>query len=71
MCFRKHLLLIWAYAEETIPVEDDESFRQEIEQLAKETKQFRTEEERSLHIGSPERAMKRMTAFPNASFEPK
>ena len=52
-------------------MEDDESFRQEIEQLAKETKQFRTEEERSLHIGSPERAMKRMTAFPNASFEPK
>ena len=35
MCVRKHLFTIEAYAEETIPMEDDESFRQEIEQLAR------------------------------------
>jgi hypothetical protein len=33
MCVRKHLLTIEAYAEETIPMEDDESFRQKLEQL--------------------------------------
>ena len=55
MCVRKHLFLIGAYAEETIPMEDDESFRQKLEQLAKEAKQLRTEEESSLLGGSPER----------------
>jgi len=55
MCVRKHLLTIEAYAEETIPMEDDESFRQKLEQLAKEARQLRTEEESSLRGGSPER----------------
>ncbi len=55
MCVRKHLFAIEAYAEETIPMEDDESFRQKLEQLAKEAKQLRTDEESSLGVGGPER----------------
>jgi len=54
MCVRKHLLTIEAYAEETIPMEDDESFRRKLEQLAKEAKNLRSDEERSLRSGSSE-----------------
>ncbi len=55
MCVRKHLFLIEAYAEETIPMEGDQSFRSKLEQLAKETEQLRTEEESYLRGGTPKR----------------
>lgn len=48
MCVRKHLLTIEAYAEETIPLEENEFYRLKLESLARESKEFRKAEEASL-----------------------
>jgi hypothetical protein len=48
MCVRKHLLAIEAYAEETLPIEDDETYRQRLRQLADEAKTYREREEAAL-----------------------
>ena len=53
MCVRKHLFTIEAYAEETIPMEDNESYRQKLEKLAREAKELRVAEESSLRGNSP------------------
>ena len=48
MCVRKHLFAIEAYAEETIPIEDSDAYKQKLRQLAQEAKKDREEEEASL-----------------------
>ncbi|GAB6059800.1 hypothetical protein [Desulfonatronum parangueonense] len=48
MCVRKHLLIIEAYAQETIPLEKDEEFQTKLQQLAIEAKNKRNVEERKL-----------------------
>ncbi|MGA3174811.1 MAG: hypothetical protein ABSE25_10355 [Syntrophorhabdales bacterium] len=54
MCVRKHLFAIEAYAEETIPMEDNESYRQKLKNLAQEAKEMREVEEISLRAGHSE-----------------
>ena len=54
MCVRKHLFAIEAYAEETISMEDNESYRQKLEKLAREAKELRVAEESSLRGHSTE-----------------
>ena len=44
-CVRKHLMAIEAYAEETLPMEEDGGFASALEQLAAEAKQLRRDEE--------------------------
>ncbi len=48
MCVRKHLLIIEAYAQETIPLETDEDLQAKLQHLAVEAKQKRNAEERML-----------------------
>jgi hypothetical protein len=50
MCVRKHLFIIEAYAEETIPMEDNDSYRQKLKDLAHESKERRELEEMSLRL---------------------
>lgn len=45
MCVRKHLFAIEAYAEETISMEDNDSYRQKLKELAHEAKERRELEE--------------------------
>ena len=47
-CIRKHLLAIEAYAEETIPIEDNRFYREKLSKLALESKEYRITEEKSL-----------------------
>ncbi len=54
MCARKHLFAIEAYAEETIPMEDNETYRQKLKKLAQEAKERREVEEISLKSGHDE-----------------
>jgi hypothetical protein len=54
MCVRKHLLIIEAYAQETIPLETEQEFQTKLQQLAAEAKEKRNAEERMLrgeHLG--------------------
>jgi hypothetical protein len=44
-CIWKHLLAIEAYADETEPMEDDESRKEKLETLETEARSFRAEEE--------------------------
>ena len=53
MCVRKHLFTIEAYAEETISMEDNESYRRKLKKLASEAKELRVAEESSLRGESP------------------
>ncbi len=48
MCTRKHLMTIEAYAQETVPMEDDPEYSQLLIELAGDAKIYRVEEERSL-----------------------
>jgi hypothetical protein len=48
MCVRKHLFAIEAYAEETFAMEDNDSYRQKLKNLAQEAKESRDLEEISL-----------------------
>ncbi|KMQ49670.1 hypothetical protein CHISP_3420 [Chitinispirillum alkaliphilum] len=47
-CIRKHLLSIEAYAQETIPIEENETYRKKLYSLADEAKMHRLEEEKAL-----------------------
>jgi len=47
-CVRKHLMEIEAYAQETIPMEENEEFKKKLEKLQLEAKQIREAEEASL-----------------------
>ncbi|MFP4250314.1 MAG: hypothetical protein ACLFU7_11690 [Armatimonadota bacterium] len=48
MCTRKHLMTIEAYAQETVPMDDNPEYSQLLRQLADEARRYRVEEERSL-----------------------
>lgn len=48
MCVRKHLLAIEGYAQETIAMEDNESYKRKLETLAEEAQSCREEEEQAL-----------------------
>lgn len=48
MCTRKHLMTIEAYAQETVPMDDNPEYAQRLRQLADEARRYRVEEERSL-----------------------
>jgi hypothetical protein len=48
MCVRKHLLSIEAYAEETIPMEENLEYRDRLTMLSDEAKKHRDREERAL-----------------------
>ena len=48
MCFRKHLFLIEAYAQETLTIEDDDEMNPRLDTLAKEAKEFRRMQEKVL-----------------------
>lgn len=48
MCVRKHLLSIEAYAQETIPIEESPEYKELLNTLANEAKEYREQEERSL-----------------------
>ncbi len=48
MCTRKHLMLIEAYAQETVPMEENKEFEQKLEKLAEEARTFRRTEEKAL-----------------------
>lgn len=48
MCTRKHLLTIEAYAQETVPMEEDPGYTALLIKLAGEARTYRVEEERSL-----------------------
>ncbi|MFW6245708.1 MAG: hypothetical protein ACOC36_07450, partial [Fibrobacterota bacterium] len=53
-CIRKHLLSIEAYAEETVPIETDQDYRNKLEKLAQEAKEKRSQQEKVLcREGSP------------------
>ncbi|MCL6430892.1 MAG: hypothetical protein K6V36_08525 [Anaerolineae bacterium] len=45
MCIRKHLIAIEAYAEETIPIEDDPTYREKLERLETEARSYRLDQE--------------------------
>jgi hypothetical protein len=53
MCVRKHLFTIEAYAAETIPIEDDEAYKQKLRRMAEEAKQAREQEEKALCRQTP------------------
>lgn len=48
MCVRKHLLTIEAYAQETLSIEDDNSYREKLIMLAMEAKNYREREEKAI-----------------------
>lgn len=48
MCVRKHLLTVEGYAQETIPMEENESFKENLQKLATESKDLRLQEEKAL-----------------------
>ena len=48
MCFRKHLFLIEAYAQETLTIEEDEEMNGKLERLSKEAREFRRMQEKVL-----------------------
>jgi hypothetical protein len=48
MCVRKHLLTIEAYAEETIPIEEDPKYADKLLALADQAREFRLKEEQTL-----------------------
>ena len=54
-CVRKHLLAIEAYAQETLPMEENQDFKDKLQILATEAKMKREKEEKSL-CGKPEEA---------------
>jgi hypothetical protein len=54
-CVRKHLFLIEACAQETIPIEENQEYKDKLEILAAEAKTYRQEEEKAL-CGKPEDA---------------
>lgn len=51
MCVRKHLMTIEAYAQETEPIETEETYRQKLKELALEAKEYREKEEEFLCKG--------------------
>ncbi len=48
MCVRKHLLIIEAYAQETVSIEENQEYQEKLTQLAEEAKAFRKAEEAAL-----------------------
>ncbi len=48
MCIRKHLLTIEAYAQETVPMEDNEVYKERLQDLETEARSRRLSEEASL-----------------------
>jgi hypothetical protein len=54
-CVRKHLIAIEAYAQETMPMEDNQEFKDKLQIIAQEAKDYRAQEEKSLR-GHPEEA---------------
>lgn len=48
MCVRKHLMTIEGYAQETIPMDDNESYRDKLKDLAMEAQTHREQEEKAL-----------------------
>jgi uncharacterized protein involved in outer membrane biogenesis len=48
MCVRKHLLAIEGYAQETIPMEENNRFREKLQKLAAEAQFYREQEEEAL-----------------------
>jgi hypothetical protein len=48
MCTRKHLMTVEAYAQETVPMEEDAKYSQLLRELADEARRYRVEEERNL-----------------------
>ena len=45
MCIRKHLLTIEAYAQETVPMEDNPTFKKKLEDLGAEASNYRLDQE--------------------------
>jgi hypothetical protein len=56
MCIRKHLLAIEAYAEETIPMEDNPTFKEKLANLQTEALNYRLDQEDVL-CGEKEQAL--------------
>jgi len=56
MCIRKHLMAIEAYAEETMPMEEDAEYRNKLEVLEAEARNHRLEQEAVL-CGEKEQAL--------------
>jgi len=54
-CVRKHLMSIEALAQETLPMEENQEFKDKLQILATEAKMNREKEEKSL-CGKPEEA---------------
>ena len=48
MCVRKHLLTLEAYAQETIPMEENEEFKEKLQLLAADAQNYRKQEEGAL-----------------------
>ncbi|MFP4349263.1 MAG: hypothetical protein ACOCWY_00565 [Thermodesulfobacteriota bacterium] len=48
MCVRKHLFIIEAYAQETMTIEENETYSEKLGTLAKEAKELRSIEEKRL-----------------------
>ena len=48
MCVRKHLLTLEAYAQETMPMEEDEEFTDKLQLLAADAQEYRKQEEAAL-----------------------
>jgi hypothetical protein len=48
MCVRKHLMTVEAYAQETVPMEGQEEWRDKLRRLAAEAKEHRGREESAL-----------------------
>lgn len=48
MCVRKHLMTIEGYAQETIPMEDDKSYKDKLKSLAVDAQTYRQQEEDAL-----------------------
>jgi hypothetical protein len=48
MCVRKHLMTIEGYAQETIPMEEEESYKDKLKGLAVDAQTYRQQEEDAL-----------------------
>lgn len=54
-CVRKYLIAIEAYAQKTMPMEDNQEYKDKLQILAQEAKDYRAQKEKSL-CGHPEEA---------------
>lgn len=75
MCVRKHLLTIEGYAQETMPMEDDDYYQGKLQELAAQAQSYRVQEEGALrgegeHVDLMEWTRNWRKAFEEHSLEP-